>query len=152
MRKITIVLILFALLLTACGSLGAKAKDKSKTEDTQPAIVFQRSGGFAGVSEQWSIYASGKIINQNGEELSVEPAKVTALLEAIQTAGFYDLKASSSIGGISNCKDCFTYQLTVNGGEKANTLSFQEGSKDIPDAFWNIIQQINELVAKPATQ
>ena len=85
MKKITIVLILFALVLTACGSLGAKAKDESKAE---PVIIFQRSGGFAGVSEQWSIYATGKISKQNGEELSVEPAKVTALLAAIQTAGF----------------------------------------------------------------
>jgi hypothetical protein len=152
MKKIAIVLVLFALVLTACGSLGAKAKDEAKA-DAEPVIVFQRSGGLAGVSEQWSIYANGKIITQNGAELSVEPAKVTALLTAIQTAGFYELKTSTGIGaGLSSCKDCFTYSLTVNGGEKPNTLTFQEGSKEIPDSILNIIQQINDLVAKPDTQ
>jgi hypothetical protein len=150
MKKITIVLILFALILTACGSLGAKADNDSK-DKAEPVIVFERSGGFAGVTEKWSIYATGKIVNEKGEEKSVDSATVTALLATIQTAGFYDLKASTGPGGISNCKDCFTYKLTVNGESKANTITAQEGAKDIPDAFWKVIQQINDLIAKADT-
>ena len=144
MRKITVVLILFALVLTACASLGAKAKDESNKE---PVIVFQRSGGLAGVSEQWSIYANGKIAKKDGEEHTADTAQVTALLEAIQAAGFYDMKAGPGIGGPGNCKDCFTYQLTVTSDKKANSLTVQEGAKDIPDALWNIIKQINDLIA-----
>ena len=142
MKKITAVLILFALVLTACASLGGKAKDESNKE---PVIVFQRSGGLAGVSEQWSIYANGKITTKDGKELKIDTAQVTALLEAIQAAGFYDMKAG--IGGPSNCKDCYTYQLTVTSDKKSNSLTVQEGSKDMPEAFWNIIQKINDLIA-----
>jgi len=167
MKKITIILILFALVLTACQSLGAKAKEEANEEITkitptpgqaaldveaEPMIVFQRSGGFAGITEQWSIYAYGKITKDTGEELSVDPAQVTALLEAIQAAGFFDMKASSGIGKLSNCKDCYTYQLTVNSAEKANTITVQQGAKDIPETFWNVIKQINDLIAGPTKQ
>ena len=43
MKKITVALILFALVLTACASLGAKAKDEANKE---PVIVFHRERGF----------------------------------------------------------------------------------------------------------
>ena len=166
MKKMSLVLILFALVLTACSVFGANADpNNAKVEkitptpgqssmqlEAEPMIVFQRSGGFAGVTEQWSIYATGKISKLNGEELTVDPAKVTALLDAIQASGFFDVKASSSLGGIGDCKDCYTYQLTVNSGEKANTVTAQDGNKNVPDAFWTIIKQINELIAGPAKQ
>ena len=159
MKKITVVLILFALVLTACKSLGAKAeKDTPAAKATDvnsallPVIVFQRSGGFAGVSEQWSIYESGKVVKLNGDEISIEPAQVKVLLNAIQAAGFYEMKATSGIGGLSNCKDCYTYKLTVNGDGKTNTITAQEGAKDIPEAFWNLIKQINSVLSAPTTQ
>ena len=167
MKKIFIVLILFALVLTACQSLGVKAKEQANEEITkitptpgqaaldveaEPVIVFQRSGGFAGKTEQWSFYAYGKITKDTGEELSVDPAQVTALLEAIQAAGFFGMKASSGIGKFSNCKDCYTYQLTVNSTEKANTITVQQGAKDVPEAFWTLINQINSLIAGPTQQ
>ena len=126
MKKIIVVLILFALVLTACASLGVKAKDEANKE---PVIVFQRSGGFAGMSEQWSIYANGKIVKEIGEEHSIGPAQVTALLDALQVAGFYEMKASSSVAGSGNCNDCYTYQLTVTSGGKENSITVQEGRK-----------------------
>jgi hypothetical protein len=166
MKKITIILVLFALALTACSVFNANADpNNAKVEkitpspDTasmqlaaEPMIVFQRSGGFAGKTEQWSIYASGKISKLNGAEITVDPAQVTALLDAIQASGFYQMKTGPSMGGPSNCKDCFTYQLTVNTGEKPQTIAVQDGAKDVPEAFWSIIQQINILIAGPANQ
>ena len=165
MKKITVVLILFALVLTACKALGINAKEGEDVEvakitpspdqaamelEAEPVIVFERGGGIAGVTEQWSIYATGKVSKQNGEELTVGPAQVTALLAAIQAAGFYDMKAGPSIGNPGSCKDCFTYKLTVNRDEKPYSITAQEGAKDIPEAFWNLIKQINDLVAGPA--
>jgi hypothetical protein len=167
MKKITIILIVLAIMLTACESLGVKPEGESITNASgitpspdqavlgigaEPVIVFQRSGGFAGGAEQWSIYATGKITKRNGGELSIDPAQVTALLDAIQAAGFYDLTQSSIKGAISNCKDCYTYQLTINGEGKANTLTFQDGAKDVPEAFWNIIKKINEWIATPTKE
>ena len=144
MKKITVALILFGLVLAACASQGGKTKDEANIE---PVIVFQRSGGLAGVSEQWSIYADGKIAIKDGKEFKIDSAQVTALLEAIQAAGFYDMKAGPGIGGPSSCKDCYTYQLTVTSDKKSNSLTVQEGSKDMPESFWNIIQKINDLIA-----
>jgi hypothetical protein len=163
MKKITIVLILFALVLTACEALGISPKegtdvkvekitpspDKAAMEfEAEPMIVFERGGGIAGVTEQWSIYASGKISSQNGEELTVAPAQVTALLDAIQAAGFYDMKVGPGAASPGTCKDCFTYKLTVNKDEKPYSITAQEGAKGVPDMFWNLINQINDLVTK----
>jgi hypothetical protein len=157
-------LILIALVLSACESLGVRAKDDNNAEvekitpspgkasmelQAEPVIIFKRSGGFAGTTDQWSIYATGKIVKLDGEEFTVDSAKVAALLEVVQTSGFFDLKAASGIGGVSNCNDCYTYQLTVNGDEKMNTLSFQDGAKDIPQALWDLIKQITDLTVKP---
>lgn len=167
MKKITIVLILFALVLTACSALGAKAKDENNADiekitpspgkasmelEADPVIVYQRSGGIAGVDEEWSIYATGKIVQKDGKEFSVDPVKVAVLLETVETAGLGEFKPASGIGGISNCKDCFTYTLTLFGDEKPLTISAQDGAKDVPEAFWTLINQIHELVTGAAIQ
>jgi hypothetical protein len=174
MKKFAILSVLFALALTACQSLGVNTSGGSTDETTKitpspgqaamnlepdqnmPAadevvVVFQRSGGFAGVNQQWTIYANGNIVTDSGETLSVNPDQVTALLIAADAAGFFDMKVSSSLGSAGNCKDCFTYTLTITNHGQTNTLSAQDGSKNLPDAFWSIIQLINTII-NPATQ
>ncbi len=168
MKKLTIVLALFALILSACSSKGVKAEGETADQiakispspsaaaleaTVDPMIVFQRTGGFAGKAEKWSIYASGKIVQPSGAAVTIDSAKVDALMQAIQAAGFFEMKASAGIGSAANsCKDCFTYTLTVSGPDKTNTISVQDGAKNVPDAFWTLIKQINELIAAPTNQ
>ena len=79
------------------------------------------------------------------------PAQVTTLLEALQAAGFYEMKVSPSTAGSGNCNDCYTYQLTVTSGGKENSITFQEGAKDIPEAFMGVVEQIDSLIASTTT-
>src|SRR3972149_4110280 len=164
MKKISIILILFALVLTACESSNANAdvqptkrilgatspagtegpivviKDESSTAktpeeqallDSGAVILIHRSGGFAGVNEQWSFYADGKIVKDSGDQskadetISVDAVLITSLLEALKTACFFDMKASSGIGGMSNCKDCFTYKLAATSDGKINSITLE---------------------------
>jgi len=171
MKRFTIILFLFALVLTACQSTGANAKGKATNEvakvtpspdktalnvalDATPSpadlvIVFERSGGFAGVDEKWSIYTGGKIVKENGDTFSVDAAKVTALLDAAEAANFFEMKASSAIGSVSNCKDCFSYKLTITSNGQTNTITTSDGATGLPDAFMEILKQIKVLIVPP---
>jgi hypothetical protein len=172
MKKITIVLILFALVLTACQSANAKANAQStkrvqaemNTKATSVSlalkasgvvIIVQRSGGVAGVTDQWSFYADGKIVKDNADqgkpndERTVDSAQVTALLDALKAAGFFDMKISSSIGNLNNCKDCFTYQLTAISDGKTNTITIQEGAAGASEAIVKVIDQLIVLASNP---
>lgn len=173
MKKISIILVLLALTLTACQSSGAIAKAQStkriidvltpantdnsnvveKDNSSTPqanniVIMVERSGGFAGVNEQWSFYADGKIAKEYldqskpNEMLSVDAPRITAQLEALKTAGFFQMKASSDIGKLSNCNDCFTYKLTATSDGITKTITIQEGATGTPDPIQNIINQL----------
>jgi len=183
MKKITIVLILFTLALTACGSADARANTRATQKiaaatpvetdasgrvfaqqgDTTPTteaaikgqallaagavIAFQRSGGFAGVSEQWIFFADGRITNDKGDQKTVEADQVTALLDELEAVGFFEMKIPSDGGKLSTCKDCFTYQITATNGEKLNTVTIIEGATGVPEAFWKIINKLSSMVA-----
>ena len=118
-------------------------------------IVLQRSGGFAGVNDQWSFYPDGKIVKENlkqsnsSENLSVEAAQVTALLDALNAAGFFDMKSSPGLGGLSNCNDCFTYSLTATSNGKTNSISLQQSSTGSPSTIEQLIGQLIGLAPTP---
>ena len=172
MKKISIILVLLALVLTACQSLGINPKGSagdnqkstpSKTSSDlslevskgthspdQAVVVFQRSGGLVGGSEQWNIFANGDIVNSKGEQVNIGATQVSAILAALNAVGFYDIKTSSNIGSLGNCKDCYSYQLTVTSNGKTNTITFNDGDKSLPDTFWKIINQINSMISSPS--
>jgi hypothetical protein len=179
MKKLSIIFVLFALFLAACQSSDANANTKatqrivdqltpansgdssvaeqdsgSSPQTNNPVIIIARSGGFAGVSEQWSFYSDGHVMkdaadkSQTGETLTVDSAEITSLLEELKSNGFFQMKASSGIGGMSNCKDCFTYQLTATSDGVTNTISFQDDSGSDTDAIRNITNQLIALASK----
>lgn len=175
MKKISIILVLVALIMTACQSLGVNTQKESANEvikitpspnqNTQKVnvakgtslpdgvvVVFLRSGGLRGTSEQWSIYADGKILNGTGDKFSIDVAQVTAILAAFKAVGFYDMKTSASIGSLGKCNDCYTYQLTVSNAGEINSITFQDGDNGLPQSFWNIINQINTLIVNATKQ
>lgn len=169
MKRFTIIIILLALLLAGCQSRANANKPESKrildeatpagtddsleiskldTQTKDPVIIIQRSGGFAGVNEQWSYYLDGRIVKEYIDQtkpietFSVEAAQVITQLEALKTAGFFDMRASSSKGMLNKCKDCFTYSLTATSDGKTNAITFQEVPGDTKDAVQKIVEQL----------
>lgn len=173
MKKWSIILVLFALILSACQSSNANAggqttqrivdeltpaqtsdssvvqeDNRSVTQENNAVIILERSGGFAGVNEQWSFYADGHITKQDrnnsqaSEMFSVDSTQIISLLNELKTTGFFQLKASSNIGGINNCKDCFSYQLTATSDGVTNTISFQDSAGSEMDTIKNITDQL----------
>jgi hypothetical protein len=171
-RYILIFLLLASLLeaglLSACGGVAAQ-DDPSTQSPTEQAtsgkeetpapppkgsdqldgavITFHLSGGLAGVDQTWTIYPDGRWVDPKGGEHTVDAAQVTALLDDIETLGFFDMK--DSYGQFSQCNDCFTYTLTVSSGGKVKTITTKEGAKDTPPELVQILAKINALVIKP---
>jgi hypothetical protein len=173
MKKTMIILTLISLLLTACQTVKAGAKVPTKAiitvttyneieskvstnREATPAglakqagdavIIFQRSGGFAGNEQQWYFTASGQITDNKGNQLVVEAAQIKILLDEFKTAGFFDMKDTFGGGKLSNCKDCFTYVITVTLDGQTKTVTTQDGAAGVPEAIWKVIGELNKMI------
>ena len=111
---------------------------------TDALIVLQRSGGLAGTQEEWKIYPDGHIVDNAGKETQVSPELVAALLAQVDSLGFFDL--DESYVPRNTCCDRFTYVLTVQSDGKAHTVTALEAEPSAPQAFWDAIQAVDQLI------
>ena len=148
--------------ITACGQ--AEARPESKSEPTATVqvpdkptdsgasksggavIIYERSGGFAGISEMWTIFPDGRVVSADGEEFTVPADEVAALLAAIEALGFFDMNNPSGLP--STCADCFVHQITVNSGERMNSITIQGRISDPEDPRAKILEEINNFLAR----
>jgi len=148
--------------ITACGQ--AEARPESKSEPTATVqvpdkptdsgasksggavIIYERSGGFAGISEMWSIYADGRVVSGDGEEFTVPADEVAALQAEIEASGIFEMIGTSGLP--SACADCFVHQITVSDGEKPNSITIQGGISNPEDPRAKILEEINNLLAR----
>ena len=152
---------LIALLAAACSPRGtastspvasvpsaATANPQTGDRGDLPAdavIVYLRSGGLAGVSEQWTIYPDGRVVSGKGTEQRVTAERVTALLAEIAALGFF--QAADAPRSPSACRDCFTYQITLAVGGQVKTVTTQDGDKNAPAAVTLTLDKVNGLLA-----
>jgi hypothetical protein len=127
--------------------------EEAKTATQAPAgadelggavIVFHRSGGIAGVDEKWEIHPDGRVFSAKGEQGAIEADQVTTLLEAIEALGFFEMK--DSYGLPSQCKDCFTYTVTVSSGDKVKSITTIDNASDAPPELGQVLEKINTLL------
>jgi hypothetical protein len=109
------------------------------------AIVYERSGALAGISERWTIYTDGRIVSDQGQEYSVPPERVSSLLSEIESLGFFEMSDTS--GRFSPCRDCFTYRITVSNHGRVRAVMAVDAATDTPAEFWQILERITDLVA-----
>lgn len=107
-------------------------------------IVFRRSGGFAGVDEEWTIYSDGRITSTDGGAWRVTPDQVEPLAEQIDKSGFFELDGKYL--PLDTCCDRFTYQVSVNMGDKANSVTTIDAAPGVPPELWEIIGELNTLL------
>jgi hypothetical protein len=111
---------------------------------SEPLIVFNRSGGFAGVDEAWRIYADGRIIDHLGREMQVSPAAVDQLWRDIRDSGFFTF--ADTYLPKDPCCDRFTYVITVRDGDSEHTVTTMDQTPNAPSELFDIIQGITVLV------
>ena len=106
-------------------------------------IIYQKTGGFAGVSEQWTFLADGRIVDAEGVERQAAVEAIETLLTTIEAGGFFEMKASYIPR--NTCCDRFTYRLTVRSGGKEHTVATLDAAPDTPPALWEILDGVQEM-------
>lgn len=110
----------------------------------EAVIIYERSGGLAGVSEQWSIYPDGRILAGDGREWQVEPEQVKQLIGEIEASGFFDL--SGQYMPRNPCCDRFTYSLVVRNGDKINRVTTIDAAPDVPGSLWEALGAVRSFI------
>lgn len=111
----------------------------------EAVIIYSKSGGFAGLEQEWRFYADGRVENSAGEFIGqVEPATITAVVMLADEVGFYELD-DEYLDKNMTCCDLITYTLTVTDGEQSKTVVTRDMSPR-PPAFVMISTSIDDLI------
>jgi hypothetical protein len=136
-----------AFLIAACAQpVGADITKGEVTEVQSTAqlvsavVVLRRTGGFAGVNDEYTIYTDGNISLPKGKETQVSSEDVVQLLDKIQELGFFEMEAS--YGKLSKCNDCFNYSLSVDWDGQQKTVTAVETADDVPAEYWQIVELV----------
>lgn len=135
------ILIMF-LALAACGPATRSNRASAITVDT--VIIYEREGGFAGISQEWVIHPDGTI-DGPGEQAMVVPSEDVAELLTYST----DLELESLATGSATpdaCCDQFTYTLTLVVGEQEWSMSTTDTATQSPEVS-ELFSLVEELIA-----
>ena len=122
--------------------------DASGPKSGQPlwTLTYSRSGGFAGISESVKIESGGRMLDSQGQEISAPADEVSGLIAEISKLDFSSF--DEAYGNSSDCRDCFTYQLTFEQEGKAKTITMvEDGTTELPKELQSILQKLSEIAA-----
>jgi hypothetical protein len=129
------------------------APSKGNTGAPQPAgakdivVIYQRSGGIAGIDETLTVYADGKLqLSSRGKakEAQVAPADLSKLQELLASPEFAALEPRYPASGA----DLITYTVTVPAAGKGHTVVTMDAAKNPPvlnevlTELGNLLQQV----------
>ena len=152
MKKI-FVLLLVVLLGAACGPAFTAEDERLVTAVAEPdishstadiIIIYGRSGGFAGLQQEWTIHANGQIDLPDGSQKQVDAAQVQALFDTVTTANFQSL--NESYMPKNTCCDLFTYTVTVQAGNERQTITMMDEAPNVPAELTAVHQTIDDLI------
>ncbi len=107
-------------------------------------LLYERSGGIAGIHDEWKAYSDGRFELNDGTIETLNPQELDGVLEELRKLGFFDLEMK--INPFDSCADCFSYRLLVNFEGQTNEISWNEASTDTPVNFKEILTLINTLL------
>ena len=107
-------------------------------------ISYSRSGGFAGVEEEWFIYPDGRVAMTEGGTQQMTAEQVNELLAGLQEAGFFTSPGYSSPPGV--CADCFTYTLAVEKDGQVYTAQVLDSDQQVPQAVRDALALVTQFL------
>lgn len=124
----------------------AAIPESEASKDSEPIMIYERTGGFAGLTEQWEIYADGRIANNNERAWQANPADVTELQADIIALDFFALEASYIPK--TACCDRFSYTLTLTYGTQSHTTTTIEQTESAPDNLWAALDLVQTFLTE----
>ena len=107
-------------------------------------IVYARTGGIAGISEQWSFLEDGSVFDAQGVEYSVSDSDIADLIEEMDALGFFAWQFEAP--RLGSCADCFTYSIAATYDGQSSHVTFLDGQQDVPEEIWSILEAIQDLL------
>ena len=150
-------ILLLMLLLPACAAPSATREptftvltdeNPSSTEqdNTQILFRFERSGGFAGINERWTLFEDGNFISAAGEALAFAPEEINSMIELILSLDFNQPQTPPR--PFDSCADCFRYTLFVSKDGVDFEFVWRDGDETTPETLIGILSAINSLIIK----
>jgi hypothetical protein len=117
---------------------GEATPSKGSGESKGLLLVYERSGGLAGVQQVYEIYADGRVVAKDDRQsanatMQADAESVKELIMAIERAGFFDLKESYL--PLNKCCDRMTYRITIYRNGEAKTVTTMDGVENPPEAL-----------------
>jgi hypothetical protein len=150
MKKINLLVLAMALawLAGACTPSAQTEPTAAAPQPTQPAdlttpvIVLRRSGGFAGLDEQWQIFSDGRVLSRTGRAtetaFQVPAQAVSELLVWLEGSGFFTADVPTP-NPDEACCDRYLYELTVTSNGRSHSVVALDTPEnlpgDLPEAF-----------------
>jgi len=150
--------------LTACTSGAPIARSQGASPLTSPLptrewtmsgsedamMVFERSGGLAGVQEVWRFYEDGRVVKTERRgnatvEAQLSPDLVKDAVQRIVEEGFMDL--ADEYMPANRCYDRFTYRLTIAHAGTVKTVTTMDGA-EWPPALVRALEVVNSLIGQ----
>jgi len=136
--------------LASCNEAG-DSKATPLVPGSRPTLTwqlsFQRSGGFAGLSQHVTVESTGRAVfvnvrTQRRSETELEETDLVALRNLLDSSNFF----SQSSPQTRRCFDCFNYKLTLEEGGRrhtveANDLSLAPQLKPLVQWLSNLLEQ-----------
>lgn len=140
--------LLLILLIAACAPQNRPTRETSIDLDT--VIVYEREGGFTGISQEWVIHLDGTIDGPGDQQLAVPADDVRELVEKGVASDFTALAAETA--NTETCCDQMTYTLTVVSGDnewRLITTDTAKQHKEVTELFIMVQTIINEAQPVP---
>ncbi len=118
--------------------------------DSDTMIIFERSGGIAGVQETWRFFGDGRAVREERrkgarEQMQLSADVVNDAVQRIVEGGFMDL--AEEYVPDNPCCDRFTYRLTVVSGGTVKTVTTMDAAAQ-PPALAEALAIVNGLISQ----
>jgi hypothetical protein len=133
----------------AAAQASGQASNKLSAALGEAAIIYRRSGGLAGLSEEWTIYPSGRIEASDGHTYRATAEQVDQALRDIEALGFFEMR--DTYMSRSTCCDRFMYEITARRDSKVNRVTTIDAEPNAPPELWQVIDVLNRLVTTAGT-
>jgi len=105
------------------------------------AIIFERSGGFAGISNQFLIFSDGRVVNEKGSVQALESSLVHSLKQRIEALPF-----PSPLRQKTLCSDCFQYRIIISSHAGTKSFVVSEPFLEKSDGITKMAEELRNLL------
>jgi hypothetical protein len=123
-------------------------ESQSGADPADAAIVYRRSGGLAGITEEWIVYPDGRVTGPEGPQWQLGAQRLEQILADAEALGFFDMESRYVPDNV--CCDRFTYELIIRQGDQVNRVTTVDAAPDAPPELWRIMEEFDRQVISQA--